>query len=64
MGLVLFLCSHAGRLNPDQQEKPLGGVALMHQGRVPGQALEIGQGADVLEDFFRQGAEQMMPAQG
>ena len=51
-------------LAADQQKEPIGGIALVHERGVIGQAPETGQGADILEGFFRQPAEQVMPAQG
>jgi hypothetical protein len=50
-------------LAADQQEKPLGRIALMHECGVTAQAFQVGQGADVLEDLFRQLAEQVMTTQ-
>ncbi|MNF87349.1 hypothetical protein D3C84_698140 [compost metagenome] len=50
-------------LAADQQEKALGRIPLVHERAVTTQALEHGQGADFLEDFLRQLAEQVVPAQ-
>ena len=55
---------HRVSFDRSAEESLVGGIALVHERGMVGQALETGQGADILEGFFGQLAEQMVPAQG